>query len=185
MPCLVFFCWLGSTLACDEIPVPFYKEVFANSSISDFIDNCYKLFTQIFLITVVVEYLTVYYLLRRPRKARMQLICYLFFINAVTVPTALLAMLFIADPDLLGSMARALLADCMIELVVVTSEFGVLRWIFGGMYGRGVLDERVTDTRILGISLAANVASLAIGVLGSIALFAVLVNLGRIRASFF
>jgi len=163
-----------STFADGALPVPFYKEI---APTWDFLVRLYfGAFAHIFVATVAVEYLVVYVLLGRPAKAWTQLFFYIMLVNLITKPAAHLSMLFIGDPDLLGSTTRALLVDGIIELVVVTVEFGLMKWIFGSMYRRGVLQEPVTAKRTILIAAVANVASFAFGVVGLILL---LIEIGR------
>ncbi|MEW6529403.1 MAG: hypothetical protein AB1473_01120 [Thermodesulfobacteriota bacterium] len=165
---------VGSTFAAAGPAVPFYKEILAHSSAWEILAIYSKLLTVIFGATVTVEYLTVYFLLGRPAKVRIKLFFYIVLVNMVTNPAAQFSMLFLGDPDLVGSAELALVVTCVIELVVVTVEYGLLRWLFGRMHRRGALDKPVTATRTFLISLVANAASFAIGVVGSISIIPLL-----------
>ncbi|MFZ5866336.1 MAG: hypothetical protein ACOYXY_10685 [Thermodesulfobacteriota bacterium] len=171
---LIYLYEVGSTFASGGPVVPFYKEVFAHSPIWEVLAAYSKLLAVIFCATVAVEYLTVYFLLGGPSKVRIKLLFYIVLINMVTNPAAQFLMLFVGDPDLVGSAELALVVTCVIEFVVVTVEYGLLRWVFGRMHRRGLLYRPVTATRTFVISLVANAASFAIGVVGSISIIPLL-----------
>jgi len=161
-----------SAFADGVLPVPFYKEV---GSIWDFVVGFYsKIFALVFPVTVVIEYLVFYALLGRPAKARRKLFLYILFVNTITNPAAQLCMLFIADDVLLGSKNMEYLADCIIEVLVVIVEFGLMTWLFGRMHRHGDLDEPVSAIRTLVITLLANLASFTVVYEGFSAITAVL-----------
>jgi hypothetical protein len=180
--CFTLVCCVGAASADGGTVVPFYQDVFGHSSVWESIRDLFAaysmLFTLIFCATVAVEFLVVFFLLGRPAKARRSLFIYMVLINIVTNPPAQISMLFVGDPDLLGSSKLAYLVDFLIELVVIAVEFGLLRWTFGRMRRGGVLDEPVTATRTFVIAVVANVASFAIGVVGLATLMMVLMKMG-------
>jgi hypothetical protein len=166
--CLFVLIWgVGSVLADAGLPMPFYKEVFTNTSIWDFLFGFYhRILLPILFATVVIEYFVVYLMLRRPSKAKIQLFLYIILINLITNPAAQLAMLFIGDPDLTGSSGMSLIVVCIIELVVVAIEFGLMMWIFGRMHRRGLLEKPVATDFILIIAVVTNLASFGLVFIG-------------------
>jgi hypothetical protein len=170
---LMFTCDVGSIFADGGLPVPFYQEVFTNTSFRDFLCGFYyKILLEIFCATVAIEYLVVFLLLGRPPKAKIKLFCYILLINLITNPAEQFAIFFLADPDLLGSTGRSLLMICLIEFVVITIEFGLMLWIFRRMYRRGMLQRAITAGHTIVLALVANVASSGILFIGFILIIA-------------
>ena len=126
-----------------------------------------------FCVTVIIEWLVISCFIWGDARVWLELFPWVLLVTIITNPAAQFAILFLADPDLLGSGALSLLVLCLIELVVVIVEFGLLIWIFGRMYRRGVLDTRLTARRTFVMALLANPASL-VGTFGLIFLFAVM-----------
>ena len=160
---LIFYfitvCWVGPTLADDvHPPGSFYKE---------FIDGDFEALLlamlHCFAVTVIVEYLVVYLLLRRSVKDWKRPFFWVLVVNLITNPAAVLISLFIADPVILGSGVLATKLLCIIEFLVVMVEFVILKWAFGKMYRQGILEKPITIKRTLIISLLANMASFLIG----------------------
>jgi hypothetical protein len=168
----VTMCCVWSCLADGGPPIAFYKEV----SPGDYLVACYPLFAETYLVTVLVEYVAVYWLLGRPAAARMSLLLYLLLINLLTNPVAQLGMLFLGDPVLMGSRALAQGMDCVIELTVVVVEFGLMKWIFSRMYRNGLLAQPITALRTLVMALVANLASFAVGTVGVLLIMAAFCN---------
>ena len=170
----ISLCSAASSLADGGLAAPFYKEI---SPTWDFLILAYfGAFAHIFFITAAVEYLIVYLLLGRPTRGRIQLIFYIMLANVITKPAGHSAMLFIADPDLLGSRTLERLAVFIIELVILVVEFGIMRLTFHWMYCRGLIHEPVTARRTILIAALANVASFAFGLVGPLLLRALIMR---------
>jgi hypothetical protein len=156
---LISMCWIGSAFADDvHPPVSFYKEF----TEGDFKTLPFAML-HCFAVTVIVEYLVVYLLLRRSVKDWKRLFFWVLVVNLITNPAAVLGSLFVGDPVIFGS---EILADSLlyiIEFLVVAVEFVFLRWAFGQMYRQGILDKPITAKRTLIISILANLASFFIG----------------------
>ena len=156
---LTTVCWVGSALANDvHPPVSVYGQLTDGE-----IKALLFALVLCFALTVLVEYLVVYLLLRRSVKEWKRLFFWVLVVNLITNPAAVLGSLFVGDPVILGSGALAILLLCTIELLVVTVEFIILRRAFGRMHLCGVLDKPITAKRTLFISLLANVASFFFG----------------------
>ena len=111
----------------------------------------------IFGVTTIIEFLVIYWMLDRPKKARTTLFLVVFFLNLVTNPPAQIAVHFLGD-------------WFTIELVVIAIEFGVMMWIFSRMYHSRKLDRPVTVMCTAFIVVIVNLASFVLGVVGFIAL---------------
>ena len=53
----------------------------------------------------------------------------------------------------------SVLVICIIELVVVAIEFGLMMWIFGRMHRRGLFEKPVATNFVLKIAVITNLAS--------------------------
>lgn len=117
----------------------------------------------IFCATVMIEYLVMYALLGWPPRARAELLLWVLFINAVTNPASQVAAFFLGDERLTGSEGLAWTMICGVELVAAVVELFLMRWAFGQMYRRGVIDQDITGRRAMVIVFTANLASFAFG----------------------
>ncbi len=106
-----------------------------------------------FGLTTIVEYLVIYHMLGRPRKARTELFFFLLFLNLITNPPAQFGVW------LWGHWF-------WIEIVVMWGEFGLLLWIFHRMFRGGKLDHPIGTGRTAVIVVMANLASFVLGVIG-------------------
>ncbi|MEW6529512.1 MAG: hypothetical protein AB1473_01670 [Thermodesulfobacteriota bacterium] len=117
----------------------------------------WALMAAIFGVTAIIEFLVIYWILGRPKKARTTLFLVAFFLNMFTNPSAQIGVL------ILGYLFA-------IELLVIAIEFGVLMWVFSQMHHSGKLDHPVTALRTAVIAVIANVASFILGELALTAL---------------
>lgn len=134
--------------------------------------------------TVLVEYLVIYLLLKRPVRARLRLVVVVLLANAVANPFAQIALGFCLPLDakghattlnrLLGyyfgvaiseSILSTVLVVCSLQAVVLVMEFGLLRWLFSSMFRRRELLTPVTTLRTLMITVAAKASTLMLAVL--------------------
>ncbi|MEW6113724.1 MAG: hypothetical protein AB1664_16445 [Thermodesulfobacteriota bacterium] len=113
----------------------------------------WALMAAIFGVTTIIEFLVIYWMLDRPRSARITLFFVAFLLNMVTNLPAQIGVWFVGD-------------WFAIEVVVIAIEFGVMMLIFSQMYHSGKLDHRVTVPRTALIVLVANLTSFALGVVG-------------------
>ena len=90
-----------------------------------------------------------------------KLIFWILAVNVITNPAAQIAAIFFGRT--MGSEALAWIMICLVELVIVAVEFGLLTLILGKMYRQGAFDELVTGKRLIGMVTVANLASFALG----------------------
>jgi len=103
--------------------------------------------------TTIIEYLAIYHILGRPKKAKTGLFLFVFLVNLITNPAAQIGVWFIGE-------------WFVIEAVVILVEFGLLMLVFARMFRIGALSQPIGAGRTLVVAVMANIASFGLGIVG-------------------
>jgi len=129
--------------------------------------------SEAFCATVVIEFVIIYWMLRRPSKARGRLFLLVLGVNLISYPLAQVA--FVSLPPSLSLLGQSpephlvIFKMLGIELFVVVLEYWLLKQIFKDMYRVGALSKTVSGRKTLATAIVANLATFLLGIVGWIA----------------